>query len=142
MMHCLIHSRQTKALCKVFVILSLLGCILCSPAEEITYPGATWEQITSPESVGWSSAELDIAENYADSINTAALMVVYDGRVLYQWGETSRKFMCHSIRKSFLSALYGIHVDEGNIDLNKTIDVILHRVFRGNYLHACIVQFR
>ncbi|MCP4711183.1 MAG: serine hydrolase, partial [Planctomycetes bacterium] len=47
--------------------------------------------------------------------------VVVDGLVLHQWGETARKFNIHSIRKSFLSALYGIHVENGNIDLSKTM---------------------
>jgi CubicO group peptidase (beta-lactamase class C family) len=30
--------------------------------------------------------------------------------------------MCHSVRKSLLSALYGIHVDEGTINLDKTLE--------------------
>jgi hypothetical protein len=29
--------------------------------------------------------------------------------------------MCHSVRKSFLTALYGIHWDRGEIELNKTL---------------------
>ncbi|HEX3046578.1 MAG TPA: serine hydrolase [Bacillota bacterium] len=37
------------------------------------------------------------------------------------WGDYERRFWCHSIRKSFLSALYGIGVAEGKIDLQKTL---------------------
>ncbi|MCG8603895.1 beta-lactamase family protein, partial [bacterium] len=29
--------------------------------------------------------------------------------------------MCHSVRKSFLSAVYGTHVDDGSIDLDKSL---------------------
>jgi len=48
-------------------------------------------------------------------------MIVVDGRVLDEWGETGKRFNVHSIRKSFLSALYGIQVREGHIQLSKTL---------------------
>ena len=48
-------------------------------------------------------------------------MVIYDGTVLAAWGNIERRYMCHSIRKSYLSALYGIHVGKGNINLNVTL---------------------
>jgi len=81
----------------------------------------TWEQIDNPDSVGWSSEKLQEACEYSQTIQTAAVVIIYRGKVLYHWGEIDRKFWVHSIRKPFLSALYGIHVDEGNIDLSKTM---------------------
>lgn len=81
----------------------------------------TWEQIENPDSVGWSSEKLREACEYSQTIQTAAVVIIYRGKVLYHWGEIDRKFWVHSIRKPFLSALYGIHVDEGNIDLSKTM---------------------
>jgi CubicO group peptidase (beta-lactamase class C family) len=33
-----------------------------------------------------------------------------------------KKHLCHSIRKPFLCALYGIYVDRGVIDMNKTLE--------------------
>jgi hypothetical protein len=36
----------------------------------------------------------------------------------------AKKIPVHSIRKSFLSALYGIHAAEGHIDLGKTLGEI------------------
>ena len=51
-------------------------------------------------------------------------MVIYNGAILAQWGETSRRFMCHSIRKSLLSALYGIAVEKGAIDIDETLGSI------------------
>ncbi len=85
------------------------------------YPGKTWQRIGSPEKLGWSTAKLKEARDYAATIHTAAVMIVTDGRVLDEWGETARRFNVHSIRKSFLSALYGIHVHEGRIDLALTM---------------------
>jgi CubicO group peptidase (beta-lactamase class C family) len=49
-------------------------------------------------------------------------MIVEDGIVVDAWGDVTRKYKCHSMRKSLLSALIGIHVDEGRIDLSKTLE--------------------
>jgi CubicO group peptidase (beta-lactamase class C family) len=65
---------------------------------------------------------LEEAKTYSETLNTAAVMVVVHGVVLSEWGETSRKFNIHSIRKSFLSAMYGIQVNAGTIDLRKTME--------------------
>jgi CubicO group peptidase (beta-lactamase class C family) len=49
------------------------------------------------------------------------MVAVYDGKVFVSWGEVATKYSCHSIRKCLLSGLYGIHVDRGNIALDKTL---------------------
>jgi CubicO group peptidase (beta-lactamase class C family) len=85
------------------------------------FPGAEWET-AAPEATGWSAERLSEARAWADTIDTAAVMVVHRGRVVAQWGETERPFNCHSIRKSLLSALYGIHVADGTIDLDRTLE--------------------
>ena len=48
-------------------------------------------------------------------------MVIHKGKVLLSMGDVSRRFMTHSIRKSFMSALYGIYVEKGDINLYKTL---------------------
>ncbi|MBM3790446.1 MAG: serine hydrolase [Acidobacteria bacterium] len=85
------------------------------------FPGTAWECIGAPEQAGWSGDGLQAARNYAATIQTAAVMVIADGRVLDEWGETAQRFNIHSIRKSLLSALYGIHVREGRINLALTM---------------------
>ena len=74
-----------------------------------------------PEEAGFSYEKLTEARQYAEAIGSAAVMVIYDGAVVAHWGDIETRYMCHSVRKSFLSALYGIHVAEGNIDVNKTM---------------------
>lgn len=54
-------------------------------------------------------------------MNVAALMIVTDGQVVYEWGNTANNFDARSIRKSLLSALYGIAITEGTIDPSKTL---------------------
>jgi len=85
------------------------------------FPGKTWVKARSPEKVGWSSVKLQEAKAYSETIKTAAVMIVHNGIIVYEWGDTTKPYMCHSIRKSFLSALYGIHVAAGRIDLKKTM---------------------
>jgi hypothetical protein len=77
----------------------------------------TWEQIDNPDEVGWSGEKLRQACEYSQTIDTAAVLLICRGKILYHWGGIDKKYKAHSIRKAFLSALYGIHVDEGNIDL-------------------------
>ena len=44
-----------------------------------------------------------------------------DGKVIASWGDVGHKANIRSMRKSLLSALYGIGVAEGRISLNRTI---------------------
>jgi CubicO group peptidase (beta-lactamase class C family) len=84
-------------------------------------PQKRWMAYKSPEQAGYSSEKLNMAKQYFNEIGAAATVVIYKGKVLVAWGEIERRFKCHSIRKSFMSALYGVFVDKGQIDLNKTL---------------------
>ncbi len=99
------------------IIIILLGSLSPSLAGADN-PGRGWERYETPEQAGWSSEKLEVI--YRES-NASALMVIERGKVVAALGDIHRKFKCHSIRKSFLSALYGIHVDLGDIDLNQTL---------------------
>lgn len=74
--------------------------------------------------VGWSKEKLALAHAYAstDSIHTSAVIILQHGRVIDQWGDTAQKIDSYSVRKSLLSALYGIYVAEGAIDPNETLE--------------------
>ncbi len=72
--------------------------------------------------LGYSVEKLERAKQWADAnTQTAAVIVLVDGEVLYQWGNTETKYITHSTRKSFMSALYGKYVANGTIDLNATM---------------------
>jgi CubicO group peptidase (beta-lactamase class C family) len=104
----------------ISLILLLVVAAAPAPAQS-RYPSTSWDRAPSPESLGWSTDKLNLAKAYAATIHTAALMIVVDGVVLDEWGDTAKRFNVHSIRKSFLSALYGIHVKEGRIHLTDTL---------------------
>jgi hypothetical protein len=86
-----------------------------------SYPGVHWEKADDPEQLGWSSEKLALARRFSEMIGSDAVMIVDNGVVVDAWGDISRNFQCHSMRKSILSALIGIHVEKGNIDLSATI---------------------
>ena len=77
----------------------------------------------SCEEAGFAAAEIEAARRYMESVGPviAAAVVVYEGKVLLAWGDTEYPYKCHSVRKGLLSALYGIHAAEGNIDLESTL---------------------
>lgn len=85
------------------------------------YPGNSWERLSQPEAFGWSREKLKAARDYTATINTAAVMVVVGGQILDEWGQTTTRLNVNSIRKSFLSALYGAPVRDGLIKLSSTL---------------------
>ena len=85
------------------------------------YPGVTWDRYGRSVPNNWNLNTLRQAKNFSEDIYSAALVVVLDGKILMSRGEVNEKYKVHSIRKSFLNALYGIHVANGKIDLNKTL---------------------
>ncbi|HEX6625875.1 MAG TPA: serine hydrolase [Pyrinomonadaceae bacterium] len=92
-----------------------------SAARTKVFPGRSWEKVARPEDVGWSSSKLEGAKAYSREVGSTAVMIVEGGRVVEEWGATARRINLFSVRKSFLSALYGVYVAEGKIDLASTL---------------------
>lgn len=118
-----------RGIAAILVYSFMLSLFFACPAlsGEVTdgspvYPEERWEKAVSPEQLGWSSEKLAAARAYSERIGSAAVFIVDDGVVVGLWGDVVRKYPCHSVRKSLLSALIGIHVGEGRIDLSKTME--------------------
>jgi len=100
----------------------LLALTFAAPAMAADrVPGEHWMRYADPADAGFDPAALEAAKATWESMPSSAFMVVADGAVVAAWGEVSRRYMCHSVRKSFLSALYGIYWDRREIELNKTL---------------------
>jgi CubicO group peptidase (beta-lactamase class C family) len=87
----------------------------------VVYPSENWDWAESPEESGWSSEKLTAAKAFGEQIGSAAVMIVDNGVVIAAWGDLTLNYHCHSMRKSLISALYGIYSAEGVIDLSKTL---------------------
>lgn len=88
------------------------------------YPGHKWHVAPVPETLGWSKSNLSYITDYADSNGFIAGMVVSQGVILTSWGDITTPFTCRSIRKSLLSALYGIFIATNQIHLDWTLEAL------------------
>src|SRR5688500_1266247 len=79
-----------------------------------------WQQ-ADPSNAGWSIDKLETAKRYSTSLKPTAVMIVQDGKVITSWGDVSHEVNVASVRKSLLSALYGIAVSERRIDLSSSL---------------------
>jgi CubicO group peptidase (beta-lactamase class C family) len=113
------RSRRLRAAASLFVLGSML--LAHSASAQDRFPQDSWMQYSSPEEAGWSSQKIQDAKAFADSIGTAAFMLVHDGAIVATHGDVSRRYMVHSIRKSLLSALFGIYTARGRINLQRTL---------------------
>ncbi|BDX07450.1 serine hydrolase [Planctobacterium marinum] len=78
------------------------------------YPAERWQQYQSPQQAGARPHRLEKVEKFYKKRAFSGLFVVKNGAVVLDWGENARRFPVHSIRKSLLSALFGIHANDIN----------------------------
>ena len=124
------HRKITFATLSILMTIILLATVSChkdlpeissKDIPEETWPGQTWHKIYRPEQLGWSTAKLKEAKQYARKIGSAAVMIIDSGIVIDAWGDISRNFRCHSMRKSLMSGLIGTYVADGTMDLSKNL---------------------
>ena len=117
---CMSRLIRTAAAFLLWASLSVAG--LTAQQAPQNFPAQSWQVLSSPESAGWSKAKLAEARQYADSIHSSAVMIIQHGKVIDQWGDIDKKINGYSMRKSLISALYGIYSAEGKIDINETLE--------------------
>jgi CubicO group peptidase (beta-lactamase class C family) len=106
----------------IIFVLALVGAsVRFDPARaEDAFPGAEWVHAT-PAELGWSETWLAQARTFSDQIRSSAVIIVHHGKVVAEWGDTTKRTELASIRKSLLSALIGIAVSEHLINLDSTL---------------------
>ena len=89
---------------------------------EASMSGTPWDQYNNPEEVGYNTEAFTELTNYIDNnARTTGMVVVHDGKLLYQYGDVEKISYIASCRKSVLSMLYGNHVQNNTIDLEESI---------------------
>ena len=106
----------------ILTLLLLAPLVASAQAPDARYPGGRWMRYANVEDAGFDTAALEAARATWEAMPSSAFLVIADGAVVAAWGDVDRRFMCHSVRKSFLSALYGIYWDRGEIALNMTLE--------------------
>ena len=92
----------------------------CWAESEAVLPGPSLGE-GDPAKLGWSTAKLGKARAYLANLPPASVLLIDRGRVVAEWGDPAKRSKVASVRKSFLSSLYGIYADKGRIDLDKTL---------------------
>lgn len=119
-----LHRRRTIYLVTLLVVSGLATFRAQGPSSSV-YPGATWEYVQPEQlaNLGWSRDKLrELTAYIRDESNTTGLVVVDRGRVVYRYGDIEELSYVASVRKSILAMLYGYWVENGAIDLDRTLE--------------------
>lgn len=103
----------------IFFIVLFLTINLSTNAQKTVFPGQHWDYVKEVSEMGYNASKLKKARKFSETIKTSAVVIVENGLIVDEWGEVDKKYMTHSVRKSFLSAMYGQYVLDGTIDLDK-----------------------
>jgi len=89
------------------------------------FPGETWEVVgrANLAGYGWDATKLRATSDFLrDSSYATGVVVVDRGRVVFGFGDVEELSYLASARKSILSMLYGAWVENGVIDLDRTLE--------------------
>ena len=108
-------------LCIICVFFSVTcDCQLAN--QEFTYPDSSWEKLDQLQLADWDTLKLaDLSKFVVDSAHTTGLVIIYRGKVLLEYGDVVELSYLASARKSILSMIYGPFVENGKINLSKTL---------------------
>ncbi|MEM1407643.1 MAG: serine hydrolase [Bacteroidota bacterium] len=93
----------------------ILACINCRAQSSYSFSYA------EPESKGYSSEKLETLKSHLEESGSSSMMIMVDGDIIFEWGETDKKHLIHSMRKALLNSLYGIAIERGHIDTTITL---------------------
>ncbi len=80
-----------------------------------------WMQYADPAQAGFDTTALNAVEEQFDDMHSTSFMVVHRGSVVLALGDVTRRYMCHSMRKSIMSAMIGMYAESGDINLYQTL---------------------
>ncbi|NRB62276.1 MAG: serine hydrolase [Saprospiraceae bacterium] len=93
----------------------LIATTLCSAQSEHPFTYA------KPESKGYSSDKLELLKEHLIQSGSSSMIIMIDGDIIFEWGDTGKKHLIHSMRKAILNSLFGIAIHRGQIDTTKTL---------------------
>ena len=112
---------------RTICLLTLLLPAGCAAPPHRSHRKPTGDLLTpaSPEQLAqWSGTGLQAARSYWERMGSTAVVILHRGAVVAEWGAASRPVQSHSLRKSFLGALFGIAVEHGEIELDDTLEAL------------------
>ncbi|NHN24061.1 serine hydrolase [Flavobacterium jejuense] len=112
--------KNYKTLLFLLLGTSLLFC--CTSKAQI-YPNKNWSKNKNPSLSGWKDVERSVFTRYLiDSTNITGLVIVHKGQIVLEYGDIQENSYIASCRKSILAMLFGKYVENGTINLNRTLE--------------------
>ena len=100
--------------------LLLTGTTVLGGAPLDLFPKGAWSMV-DPVPLGWSAEKLAATRKFIESLPPSSVVVIDHGREVIKWGDASKKIKISSMRKSLLSALFGIYAPLNHFDLDRSI---------------------
>jgi CubicO group peptidase (beta-lactamase class C family) len=109
------------------ILMSISYIVICinthGQNNNLNFPDSTWTKLDSLEEVGYDSKKIAEVNKYIiNKMNTTGLVVVVDGKIIFEYGDIEELSYIASCRKSLLSMMYGKYVKNGIIDLDLTLE--------------------
>lgn len=111
--------KDYKTIAPIFIgVLLLFSCY----SKSQTYPNQNWSRNENPSLHGWDDIERSIFTRYViDSTHITGLVIVHKGQIVLEYGDIKENSYIASCRKSVLAILFGKYVENGTINLDKTL---------------------
>lgn len=74
-----------------------------------------------PPATGWPGQRLEEIRGLASSFGSTSLIILHQGRLVAEWGETAKRTSSHSVRKSLINSLLGLAREKGLLSLDQTL---------------------
>lgn len=109
---------------KIFTLITttLITIFLLSCTHKTSFKGVPFEKTSSLKTTDYTQSRLDLLTSFLENnLTTTGMIILQNGKVIYEYGDIKEVSYTASCRKSILSMLYGKYVENGTIDLNQTI---------------------
>ena len=83
-------------------------------------PADRFERV-EPAAAGYSAEGLAELAGFLEQAGSSSMLILQDGRIVFEWGDIHRRHTIHSIRKALLNALLGNAIGRGQIDVGTTL---------------------
>jgi len=120
------NTIKTKIIILAIVILlsSIFALQSCSN-HKAAFAGEGTPESNTLKNTGLSQETLDKLTKYLKEYSeTTGMLVLHDGKVVYEYGDVEEVSYLASNRKSILAMLYGKYIENGTIDLEQTIGTL------------------
>ncbi len=118
-------NKKVKTVILTFTIITLfstLAALQSCRVHKPSFKGTDLQKSKTLNGSGFTQQGLDKLTSYLkENSVTTGMVVLYDGKMVYEYGDISEVSYLASCRKSVLAMMYGKYIEDGAVDLNQSI---------------------